>query len=127
MVTDDGSGKQCNGLDLSEQIEAGADFKAFGRAPGDAGEQGMARYVELYQHVAGCIGCAEFNNAGVNAVQNAAVYLWHQRQADVTSMDATAQRRAQRLTDARNVNCATAKLEPRQIIGFVFGDPPIIH
>ena len=56
------------------------------------------------------------DDAGGNGIQNAALHLRHQGQADIAGVNAAAQRRADWLVAARNKNMSAGECEPGQFI-----------
>lgn len=70
------------------QGQTGANLEIFGGAFGDAGEQRVAGDIEFDQHMARRVGRAKIDDGGGNAVQNAALHLRHQRQADIAGVNA---------------------------------------
>lgn len=102
-----------------------ADAQFFGRAPGDAGEQGLAAGLQPDQHVARGIGGGEIDDDGADAVEDAALPLRNEGQADVAGMNAAAQHAIDRLGALRNENCPAGKFEAGQLVGLMGGDADV--
>ena len=114
--------EQRNRLDLRAQREAGTNVEAGGRTPGNAREQRVAGDIEAHQHLARRVGRCQLDDGGVDAIQDAAVNLRLQCQADVAGMDAAAQKGADRLAPPRHEDMAAGEFEPSQVVRLVRGD-----
>ena len=90
---------------------------------GYTGEQRFTRHVEPDQDVARRVGRRQIDDSGGDTVEDAAMYEWQQRQADIAGMNTAAQHGAERFVMARNINVTAGKLQPRQIVGLVRDDP----